>query len=107
MWLGNVSTPDEHTIATNIATILAGDYNGSGGREVVEIPEGSEPEEFWAALGGRGDYPAVAPGNPIPKEPRFFQASNAKGYFDVEEVGRKWLPFFWTFSSFPFLQTVG
>ena len=25
-------------------------------REAARIAEGSEPDEFWAAIGGKGDY---------------------------------------------------
>ena len=60
----------------------------SPGREVVKVPEGSEPEEFWAALGGKGEY---ASNNWLAQElpnypPRLFQCSNATGKFTVEEI---------------------
>ena len=85
-WKGRGSTDDEHTVATNIATILAGTYLGTGGRELVQVEEGSEPEEFWAPLGGPGEYAALREGEPMPKDPRLFQCSNATGSFQVEEV---------------------
>ncbi len=52
------------------------------------MTEGSEPEEFWAALGGKGEYASnkwlaqELPNYP----PRLFQCSNATGKFTVEEI---------------------
>lgn len=60
----------------------------SPGREVVKIRENSEPEEFWAALGGKAEYAnnkwlaQELPNYP----PRLFQCSNASGKFNVEEI---------------------
>ena len=50
--------------------------------------EGEEPDEFWAALGGKTEYASskwlaeVLPSNP----PRLFQCSNASGKIKVEEI---------------------
>lgn len=85
-WKGNGATPDEHTVATNIGSILAGNFLGVGGRTLVQVNEGSEPEAFWAALGGRGEYASLRAGEPVPKDPRFFVGSNATGSFKLEEV---------------------
>jgi hypothetical protein len=99
-WKGRGATADEHTVATNIASILAGSYLGisllllctiyisldsltmmyiidislcvcvcvgKGGRVLVQIEEGSEPEAFWAALGGQGEYATFREGGrPFP-----------------------------------------
>jgi hypothetical protein len=49
--------------------------------------EGSEPEEFWHALGGRQSYPSSrAPDAPPAFAPRLFYCSDASGEFTVEEV---------------------
>jgi hypothetical protein len=54
----------------------------------LEIKEGSEPEEFWSSFdGGRTDYPTSKDmGLALGFEPRLFHASNAHGYFHVEEI---------------------
>lgn len=73
---------DERQLADNIVNAV------SPGREVVKLTEGKEPEEFWAALGGKGEYASnkwlaeELPTNP----PRLFQCSNASGKFTVEEI---------------------
>ncbi len=73
---------DERQLADNIVNAV------SPGREVVKVGEGSEPQEFWAALGGKGEYASnkwlaeELPSHP----PRLFQCSNASGRFSVEEI---------------------
>jgi hypothetical protein len=84
-WKGNACSPDELAVATNIAGILAGDYNGTGGREMVSVTEGSEPEGFWDTLGGKGEYASASPGESLPKEPRLFRCTDSLGTFQVEE----------------------
>lgn len=52
------------------------------------MQEGSEPEAFWTALGGKQEYASnkwlaqELPNHP----PRLFQCSNASGKFRVEEI---------------------
>lgn len=86
VWLGVGSNESEHTVATNIATILAGKYQGRGGRSVIPVREGAEPAEFWSALGGKTEYASTAPGEQVPRDARLFSASTATGKFQVEPV---------------------
>jgi hypothetical protein len=85
-WNGRGSNEEEKKDAAKIALVLANDYLGAGGRSVVTLVEGSEPDEFWEALGGRSEYPELGPGETVPREPRLFWATTAIGYFKVEEV---------------------
>ena len=86
MWQGHGANADELTVATNTATTLAGSYKGAGGREVVTLQEGSEPADFWEALGGQQEYAARGPGELAPRDARLFAASTATGSFCVDEV---------------------
>ena len=60
----------------------------SPGREPQKIREGEEPQEFWDALGGKGEYGSgrwleqIVPAYTA----RLFQCSNATGHFKVEEI---------------------
>ena len=73
---------DERQLADNIVNAV------SPGREVVKLSENNEPEEFWAAIGGKSEYASnkwlaqELPSYP----PRLFQGSNATGKFNVEEI---------------------
>ena len=55
---------------------------------MVKLREGTEPGEFWDALGGKQEYASnkwlaeELPSYP----PRLFQCSNASGKFNVEEI---------------------
>ena len=41
--------------------------------EVEVVDEGSEPETFWAQIGGKKPYAEFAEGYQTPQEPRLFQ----------------------------------
>ena len=86
VWAGRGCVAEETAVATTVADILALEYQGCGGRAVVAVAEGDEPEAFWALLGGRAAYAQAAPGEQLPKPARLFQASGAAGSFKVEEV---------------------
>ena len=55
--------------------------------DVKIIYEGCEPEEFWTALGGKGDYDTELdpPGRPL-LEPRLFHCHLWHAKLRVEEV---------------------
>jgi len=80
IWAGKGSTGDEREFAKAISKSVAS-------REYELISEGSEPEAFWTALGGRTAYAAAKTEDAaIVREARLFQCTNAVGYFRVEEI---------------------
>jgi hypothetical protein len=86
VWKGSGSNADEVSVANNIANLLASKYKHTGGRSVMQVDEGSEPAEFWGALGGKTDYAQTSPGSMAPRDARLFSASTATGSFKVEEI---------------------
>lgn len=77
-WLGKFSTGDERNVAVSVAQSL--------GKNVENVFEGSEKEDFWKALGGKTAYNNVINEAAAEFEPRLFQCSNATGNFEVEEI---------------------
>ena len=67
IWTGQASDPEELEISKGIIESI------SPGRDAENINEGSEPDEFWEALGGKSDYSQVAVNLDKPiLEPRLF-----------------------------------
>ncbi|KAB7498841.1 Gelsolin, cytoplasmic, partial [Armadillidium nasatum] len=50
LWKGSGSLEEEHAMGENVAKLVSPE------NELVHVNEGDEPEEFWAGLGGKGDY---------------------------------------------------
>lgn len=84
VWEGRHSNAAERATAASVAKHL------QGARALTAVAEGAEPDEFWAALGGKGDYAAFREVQPshLFLEPRLFHCSNASGAFRVAEVFR-------------------
>ena len=81
IWAGKESSDEEKEMSKKIIEIVSPE------REIVEIAEGEEPDEFWAGLGGKGDYGTTRELASRPLlEPRLFKLSNETGKFIVEEI---------------------
>lgn len=81
-WLGSGASEDEKAFAKTLGAVLAPSASVNTGFE-----EGSESDEFWAALGGKTEYPSAkelgfAPGF----EPRLFHLTNSQGYYYMKEI---------------------
>lgn len=80
-WFGKGASGDEREIAKLVARTL------SNGRETENVMEGTEPKDFWDAIGGKKEYASSARLASAESRPaRLFQCSNNKGYFYVEEI---------------------
>ena len=67
LWTGQASIEEELNIAKGIIELI------SPNRDLEVITEGSEPDDFWDALGGKGDYSRAAVNFDKPiLEPRLF-----------------------------------
>lgn len=83
-WAGQGSNQDERATASSLAQkVLA-----PSGANVTDIQEGSEPEDFWTALGGKQSYANARQLRTAVVEPRLFQVTGvtASGNFVAEEV---------------------
>ena len=81
IWYGKGANDFEHSMGSSVSKTISPD------RSPIEINEGSEPQEFWDALGGKADYDTEIdpPGAPF-LDPRLFHCSVHYGKFRVEEV---------------------
>jgi hypothetical protein len=86
-WFGKGCNGDEREFAKRMAPKIHGLQTKN--KQPEHIAEGTEPEDFWKALGGKGDYATVGkeddPDIEV-RDPRLFQASNARGYMWCEEI---------------------
>jgi len=80
VWQGRGSNETERATAARIASIL------QGNRTLTTVEEGSEPDAFWEALGGKGEYVEFTEAAEELKQPRLFHCSENSGAFTVEEV---------------------
>ena len=81
IWTGEGSNEDEQELAVGMAAFVA------EGRDAEKVAEGSEPDEFWSAIGGKGDYSKqVNLDKPI-LEPRLFHCRTmASGKMRAVEI---------------------
>jgi hypothetical protein len=79
-WNGSQANTTERELAVKLADKLG------GSREKVNVVEGEEPEAFWTALGGKGEYPTVKVLPEASREPMLFQCSNSSGTFEIEPI---------------------
>eukprot|EP00892_Ulva_mutabilis_P012906 jgi/Ulvmu1/9989/UM059_0038.1 len=73
VWKGEASTPAEQAAASTASGHL---LQGATPRETIHVVEGSESDDFWAVIGGQGEYSKV-PDVTIQHPPRLFCLSDA------------------------------
>ena len=80
--IGKGSNSDEQSLASKVCRDIL-----SGGRDISSVPEGSEPEAFWAALGGQAAYANDKHLQSLPAEPRLFQVRSPMRSFPNGQIG--------------------
>lgn len=81
IWQGEGSSSEEQEIAASVAPVVCPD------REPEVIAEGSEPDAFWEALGGKGDYSKEYDLDKPILEPRLFHVRTMpSGKFRAIEI---------------------
>ncbi|XP_076001281.1 scinderin like b isoform X2 [Genypterus blacodes] len=78
VWRGVGASDEEMEAAKHVAGFLGG--------SAKNVSEGSEPADFWSALGGKKDYQTSKSLRNMIKPPRLFGCSNKTGRLIVEEV---------------------
>jgi len=80
VWQGEGANDVEQKTAHGIADMM------KGKRSMENVKEGSEPEGFWSALGGQGEYSKAKESEDAIHEPRLFRLTCNVGHFHVEEI---------------------
>uniref|UniRef100_A0A8C3A5C8 Scinderin like b n=1 Tax=Cyclopterus lumpus TaxID=8103 RepID=A0A8C3A5C8_CYCLU len=78
VWRGVGASDEEMEAAKYVVDFLGG--------SAKHVSEGSEPGDFWAALGGKKDYQTSKSLQNMVNAPRLFGCSNKTGRLTVEEV---------------------
>lgn len=81
IWIGKDASEEEKANGKAIADLV------SPGHKQMKIEEGKEPEEFWKAVGGKGQYTTSQPDSVPILEPRLFHCIlTPNGRLGVEEM---------------------
>ena len=80
VWLGKLANETEHATAVAVADEL------KASRTTEEVKEGSEPDAFWSALGGKAEYTTAKWLPPASREPMLFSCSNSTGTIVIEPI---------------------
>uniref|UniRef100_G3PSS4 Macrophage-capping protein n=2 Tax=Gasterosteus aculeatus aculeatus TaxID=481459 RepID=G3PSS4_GASAC len=78
VWRGVGASDEELAASKHVVAFLGGNAQS--------VSEGSEPADFWAALGGKKGYQTSKSLQNTVKAPRLFGCSNKTGRLTVEEV---------------------
>ncbi|TNN69823.1 Gelsolin [Liparis tanakae] len=78
VWRGVGASEEEMGAAKYVVDFLGG--------SAKQVSEGSEPGDFWAALGGKKEYQTSKSLQNMVSAPRLFGCSNKSGRLTVEEV---------------------
>jgi len=79
-WAGGASNESEGETAAKVAAAL------QATRALEDVKEGAEPDAFWDALGGKGEYPSARVMPEGSREPMLFQCSNSTGSLAIDPV---------------------
>ncbi|KAJ8418554.1 hypothetical protein AAFF_G00000530 [Aldrovandia affinis] len=77
-WKGVGGTDEEMDAAKHVVSSLGG--------SATDVSEGEEPDDFWAALGGKEDYQTSLALKNMVVPPRLFECSNKTGRLIAVEV---------------------
>ncbi|KAK3140694.1 hypothetical protein QOZ80_5AG0404440 [Eleusine coracana subsp. coracana] len=79
-WLGSLSSPSDHSLLDRMMSKLC------PLKQSLLVREGSEPERFWKALGGRSEYSKEKRIRGWPADPHLYSCNVEQGMLIVKEV---------------------
>ncbi|KAJ1261714.1 hypothetical protein BS78_09G052100 [Paspalum vaginatum] len=79
-WLGSLSSPSDHNILDIMMNKLC------PMKQPLLVREGSEPDRFWNALGGRSEYSKEKHVKGWPADPLLYACRFEQGFLKVNEV---------------------
>lgn len=79
-WIGNLSSTVDHALLDRMLELINPTW------QPISVREGSEPDIFWNALGGKTEYPRQKELKQHVEDPHLFTLTCADGDFKVKEI---------------------
>ncbi|KAJ0084553.1 hypothetical protein Patl1_31125 [Pistacia atlantica] len=79
-WIGNLSSTNDHDLLDRILELINPTW------QPISVREGSEPDAFWNALGGKGEHPREKEIRRCIEDPHLFTCTFTEGDFKVKEI---------------------
>ncbi|KAJ9146791.1 hypothetical protein P3X46_029018 [Hevea brasiliensis] len=79
-WIGNLSSTIDHDLLDRMLALINPTW------QPISVREGSEPDIFWEALGGKTEYPREKEIKQHNEDPHLFAFIFADGDFKVKEI---------------------
>ncbi|OVA02671.1 Villin headpiece [Macleaya cordata] len=72
-WTGNLSSPRDHDLLDRMLLLISPTW------QPISVREGSEPDVFWNALGGKAEYPREKEIKCYVEDPNLFMCTSIEG----------------------------
>ncbi|KAL9415799.1 hypothetical protein AB3S75_039068 [Citrus x aurantiifolia] len=79
-WIGNLSSSRDHDLLDRMVELINPTW------QPISVREGSEPEVFWNALGGKSEYPREKEIKGFIEDPHLFTCTLTEGKLQVKEI---------------------
>ncbi|KAK4606121.1 hypothetical protein RGQ29_000401 [Quercus rubra] len=79
-WIGSLSSTRDHDLLDRMLELI------NPTLQPISVREGSEPDIFWNALGGKAEYPKAKEMKQCVEDPHLFTLNTTEGDFKVKEI---------------------
>ncbi|XP_030969070.1 villin-1 isoform X2 [Quercus lobata] len=79
-WIGSLSSTRDHDLLDGMLELI------NPTLQPISVREGSEPDIFWNALGGKAEYPKAKEMKQCVEDPHLFTLNTTEGDFKVKEI---------------------